>query len=474
MKQLPKQPKAPKGVKYALTVPQSVLFADLSLRGNRKNLFKAVLGINYEPEYIAIDAGGAMSWNYDDDKEFERQILQASGSAVDAIDSFIASMERTARNLNKVAKSIESDYLRTGKNEDLIADLRAYWDAYEQHMISLFTFWNVERMLSDKLTTELQAAGRQGDIDDGLSRYLRPNEPNYFMIERTQLKKIAERFSVGDYEDLSAAPKALVKALETHRNTYGFLLAPFNLENPLPLNELLDRAKEVEGESQSETGAVDRFLDLAPGVRRLAVLTQRFTFWKSERLDMFVLADARAANLYRQVAAALSMQLKDLFAMTSREMVQSLRSGEVSIDRAVIKQRQKSYCLILSGGKIDFYEPCVSSGQNQDDGLTELTGVAASAGLATGPVRLINDLKDAKLLKNGEIIVTAMTRPEMGAALDRAVAFVTDEGGMLCHAAIISREMKKPCVIAIGNATKVLRNGQKIEVDGAKGVVRII
>lgn len=62
----------------------------------------------------------------------------------------------------------------------------------------------------------------------------------------------------------------------------------------------------------------------------------------------------------------------------------------------------------------------------------------------------------------------------MGAALDRAAGFITDEGGLLCHAAIISREMKKPCVIATGNATSALKTGDLIEVDGTQGIVKII
>lgn len=66
-----------------------------------------------------------------------------------------------------------------------------------------------------------------------------------------------------------------------------------------------------------------------------------------------------------------------------------------------------------------------------------------------------------------------MTRPEYGVALDRAAAFVTDQGGLLCHAAIIAREMKKPCVIATGNATQVLSDGTIVEVNGTTGLVKI-
>ncbi len=65
-----------------------------------------------------------------------------------------------------------------------------------------------------------------------------------------------------------------------------------------------------------------------------------------------------------------------------------------------------------------------------------------------------------------------MTFPHFIAAMERCAAFVTDEGGILCHAAIVSREMRKPCVIGTKIATKVLKDGDLVEVDATKGIVR--
>ena len=59
-------------------------------------------------------------------------------------------------------------------------------------------------------------------------------------------------------------------------------------------------------------------------------------------------------------------------------------------------------------------------------------------------------------------------------AMEKAAAFVTDEGGITCHAAIIAREMKKPCIIGTKNATKVLKDGDIVEVDANTGIVKII
>lgn len=104
-----------------------------------------------------------------------------------------------------------------------------------------------------------------------------------------------------------------------------------------------------------------------------------------------------------------------------------------------------------------------------------LKGLPASPGLATGKVRIIEDPKDIKEFKDGEILVTLMTSPDWVPAMKKASAIITNNGGMTCHAAIVSREMQIPCLVGTtsrGNAaTKVLKNGQEITVDAKNGVV---
>lgn len=73
------------------------------------------------------------------------------------------------------------------------------------------------------------------------------------------------------------------------------------------------------------------------------------------------------------------------------------------------------------------------------------------------------------MLKEGDNLVTEMTRPEFVSIMHRAGAILTDEGGLTCHAAIVSRELRKPCIVG----TRVLKDGDFVEVDANKGIVRI-
>ncbi len=104
----------------------------------------------------------------------------------------------------------------------------------------------------------------------------------------------------------------------------------------------------------------------------------------------------------------------------------------------------------------------------------DITGQVACKGLVRGVVKVILDPKDDKEFKNGEILVTSMTRPEFVPLMKRAGAVITNEGGITCHAAIVSRELVIPCVIGTKIATRVLKDGDLVEVDANKGIIKRI
>lgn len=106
-----------------------------------------------------------------------------------------------------------------------------------------------------------------------------------------------------------------------------------------------------------------------------------------------------------------------------------------------------------------------------DAGTKLLTGLGASPGRVAGKVRVMRELQaDAKVGKD-EILVAEMTSPDWVPVMRHAGALVTDEGGMTCHAAIVSRELRIPCVVGTGNATRLLKSSQLVTVDGSRGEI---
>ena len=100
-----------------------------------------------------------------------------------------------------------------------------------------------------------------------------------------------------------------------------------------------------------------------------------------------------------------------------------------------------------------------------------LQGVGASPGRAGGEVHLVFNIEDADALQTGQVLTTTMTNPDMVPTMQRSAAVVTDVGGMICHAAIVSRELGIPCVVGTKTATQTLQPETFVTVDGSAGLI---
>jgi len=100
-----------------------------------------------------------------------------------------------------------------------------------------------------------------------------------------------------------------------------------------------------------------------------------------------------------------------------------------------------------------------------------LNGLGASPGVVKGRVRVILNPKEVSNMSDGEILVTTMTNPLYVTAIQKAKAIITDVGGMICHAAIVARELGIPCVVGTENATKMLKDNMEVIVNGTEGKI---
>jgi len=103
-----------------------------------------------------------------------------------------------------------------------------------------------------------------------------------------------------------------------------------------------------------------------------------------------------------------------------------------------------------------------------------LKGMVAFRGVVKGRVKIVRDKSDFKKMKKGDVLVAPNTRPEYVPIMKIAAAIISEEGGITCHSAIVARELKIPCIVGVQGAIVSLKNGDKIEVDANKGVVKII
>jgi pyruvate,water dikinase len=122
-----------------------------------------------------------------------------------------------------------------------------------------------------------------------------------------------------------------------------------------------------------------------------------------------------------------------------------------------------------------FYERvfATAASRRRQDNVGWLNGIGASAGHYTGPVRVVRDESEFHKIRAGDVLVCPITSPVWSVLFPSVGALVTDAGGFLSHSAIIAREYRLPAVVATGNATRLLRDGQVVTVDGLAGTVRV-
>jgi pyruvate,water dikinase len=112
--------------------------------------------------------------------------------------------------------------------------------------------------------------------------------------------------------------------------------------------------------------------------------------------------------------------------------------------------------------------------EDGDGASNELLGFAGSPGVAEGPARVITAVEQLSEVQTGEILICPITAPSWAPVFARIKAAVSDIGGIMCHAAIVSREYGLPAVVGTGYATKRIKTGQMVRVDGNMGIVTIL
>lgn len=167
------------------------------------------------------------------------------------------------------------------------------------------------------------------------------------------------------------------------------------------------------------------------------------------------------------------------------ELVDFIKSGKPLPSPEVLRQRkslfyvrqypvsQLEYCA-GDDAHVEIKKKKLFPSPDDYKDVKHVVGTCAFSGLARGSARLVTKLADMDGFQDGDILISTMTEPSYLPIMKKASAFVTDEGGVLCHAAIIARELKKPCVIGTKIATMVFKDGDVVEVDANKGIIKKI
>lgn len=280
---------------------------------------------------------------------------------------------------------------------------------------------------------------------------------------------------------------------EQHAKKYGWLSLRFFVGKPWNSEDVLLRVKNcqpakakaelnkrINDRKQKEKQIKKATKNFNTEDRSAAELIRDIVFLRTQRTDFFQESSYYVQPLIGKIAAKLKVSYDDLLYLSASEISLSLKEKFDYLSH--IKKRQKGFLVFFDYNKDNVLESDdalkyireQSLLNKNQSGAKEIKGKTAFIGSATGKVKILKSDKDNNKVEKGDIVVAVMTTPNFIPALEKAAAFVTDEGGITCHAAIIAREMKKPCIIGTKIATISLKDGDMVKVDADNGIVHII
>ncbi len=213
------------------------------------------------------------------------------------------------------------------------------------------------------------------------------------------------------------------------------------------------------------------------GIILTAKQTQELAVFNDYRKDIFMSFLKHFTTLTVEIAQKLEFHAPDFSYLTFEEVI-LLLNGELDQKEAEIlcaKRSQKYFALMIKDHEkiiTDNFESELAKLNLLEHTAKEIKGLSINSGIVKGEVVIVK--RDHKKIPPGKIIVTHQTYPEMTPFLKKSLAIVTEEGGLLCHAANVCREFGIPGVLGTKVATKLLKDGDLVEVDANKGIVKVI
>ncbi len=219
-------------------------------------------------------------------------------------------------------------------------------------------------------------------------------------------------------------------------------------------------------------------LDATPDFISLAKTLRDYLHLRTYRLEIFFIVNEHVRRLIAEIANRLGIKYEDIIFLTHNETIELLRRSEKA-NASLIKERKEGFAMIMINKELriysgESYKKLIEIEDREKPKIIE--GTIASRGKVNGLVKIVLVNEDMNKVNKGDIIIATMTTPNFIPAIEKCSAIVTNEGGMLCHAAIVSREFGIPCITGTKIATKVFKDRDLVEVDatGTKGIIKIL
>lgn len=375
-------------------------------------------------------------------------------------------------NFRKITTEIFEEYKKVEKDlENPNKSLKELYDIFIEYSSKIMSSWYSSWQLTDfisEIIEEWSSANNKNlkEVIDSIpykQTILLKHNKDILEIKKEMKKRKLNEKSVKRDKELWDKIQRLI---EEYRwiGTHHFWGEPYSIE------KFYDDMKNLEEVNKEQKKVANNF-------KFLATVASEFGYVRQYSAEIFDIIAFKAKKLLENIAEDLGIKYDELLLMQIEEIRECLNGRKIPSN---LKSR-KSYVAYIMGNEsgMIFDKNQINKLLNEfidtpTKNTKEIKGVVASNGYAKGKAKIFLIPKDVDKMKKGDILVTTMTTPDFVPLMKKSSAIITDAGGLLCHAAIISRELKKPCIISTKFATQVLKDGDLVEVDADKGIIKII
>lgn len=444
-----------------------------------------LLGIGY-PNALIIFENNKVTWLLDE-KEFTNQSRNFVSKIImpDLGENYFNLWENLTNSLVSVFGEIDRNNLQNLPEKDLKS-------LYEKFKKAYWEWWALA------ISIELVTASIESDLGKKLKSYYGGDEEREFNRDFAMLTSpivlTFYRRERKDLLDIYKLPKdKQKKALKEHQKKYYWILNSYYEGRVLGVDYFKEELGKVTGKEFEEISReinnsqiniskqkeeITSRRNIDDKTKNLILLVERISSLQDDRKMYNFKADHYLELFVREFARGYKRNIIDLKSCLPDELL--------SIDRIsddILFARQESWVFECEGRNIksivgkdaNRIAMNFSSVKNVQESM--IHGVVASVGQSfhfRGTAKIILTIDEIDKLEEGDILVTTMTSPDFVLCMKKSGAIITDVGGILSHAAIVSRELGKPCIVGTEVATKVIKDGDVVEIHSGRGTVKVV
>jgi phosphohistidine swiveling domain-containing protein len=417
---------------------------------------------------------------------FINQLEDLEKDAVEVFKSFILpkkkreivfqSWKKDLEDLEKQERELDSLDLANLDKEEFIK----FWDNFHFYTRNFWTSSTVPELancgslsfLKQKLAEYIDD---ETDLNKAMEILTSPENPSFYQIEEMELFET---------DDLDKHVQKYFWLKNSYFST-KILEKDFFEKRKLELktNPRQEFKEHTESIKKTKADVVSKY-NLSDEIKDIADAIVAAIEWQDDRKSHIFIYLHYKTLLIKRAAELLEVKMEYLLNFREVEISEFFKDKNINLNQKLEERKNSFYgfhCYEKGVKELDTGDAekywSIFTDQKVEEEVKKIKGVVASRGKnskVVGKVRIVKDPHVVEKLEEGEILVTSMTSPEYVFLMKHSLAVVTDEGGLTSHAAIVSRELKIPCIVGSKIATKVLKDGDEVEVDTDVGVVKIL